>query len=420
MRIQVAVAICFLLYFRKDCAMFQNKHIVVGISGGIAAFKAAGLVSQLRQHGADVHCITTEHAAKLVTPITFGELSGNDVIVDMFANISKWDVEHISLAQMADLFVIAPATANIIGKVANGIADDMLSTTIMATKAKVLFVPAMNTNMYENPIVQGNIEKLKTLGYFFMEPEIGHLACNTVGKGRFPELDMIMEEMEYLLSGNQLLQGKKVLVSAGGTKENIDPVRYIGNRSSGKMGYAVARAAAMEGANVTLVSCNRELPVSVGVHAIYVKNACDMEKVMNEFYEDCDVAIMAAAVSDYRPVTEAMKKIKKEDCETLTINLELNPDILMGLGKKKTHQFLVGFAAETNDVLNYGKRKVEKKNLDMLVANDVAMDGAGFNVSTNIASIIYKDLRVEQYPKMSKSDLGKIIVGKIAENLSKR
>ena len=320
MRIQVAVAICFLLYFRKDCAMFQNKHIVVGISGGIAAFKAAGLVSQLRQHGADVHCIMTEHAAKLVTPITFGELSGNDVIVDMFANISKWDVEHISLAQMADLFVIAPATANIIGKVANGIADDMLSTTIMATKAKVLFVPAMNTNMYENPIVQGNIEKLKTLGYSFMEPEIGHLACNTVGKGRFPELDMIMEEMEYLLSGNQLLQGKKVLVSAGGTKENIDPVRYIGNRSSGKMGYAVARAAAMEGANVTLVSCNRELPVPVGVHAIYVKNACDMEKVMNEFYEDCDVAIMAAAVSDYRPVTEAMKKIKKEDCETLTIN----------------------------------------------------------------------------------------------------
>ena len=186
------------------------------------------------------------------------------------------------------------------------------------------------------------------------------------------------------------------------------------------MGYAVARAAAMEGANVTLVSCNRELPVPVGVHVIYVKNACDMEKVMNEFYEDCDVAIMAAAVSDYRPVTEAMNKIKKEDCETLTINLELNPDILMGLGKKKTHQFLVGFAAETNDVLNYGKRKVEKKNLDMLVANDVAMDGAGFNVSTNIASIIYKDLRVEQYPKMSKSDLGKIIVGKIAENLSKR
>lgn len=420
MKIQVAVAICFLLYFRKDCAMFQNKHIVVGISGGIAAFKAAGLVSQLRQHGADVHCIMTEHATKLVTPITFGELSGNDVIVDMFANISKWDVEHISLAQMADLFVIAPATANIIGKVANGIADDMLSTTIMATKAKVLFVPAMNTNMYENPIVQGNIEKLKTLGYSFVESEIGHLACNTVGKGRFPELDMIMEEMEYLLSGNQLLQGKKVLVSAGGTKENIDPVRYIGNRSSGKMGYALARAAAMEGANVTLVSCNRELPVPVGVHVIYVKNACDMEKVMNEFYEDCDVAIMAAAVSDYRPVTEAMNKIKKEDCETLTINLELNPDILMGLGKKKTHQFLVGFAAETNDVLNYGKRKVEKKNLDMLVANDVAMDGAGFNVSTNIASIIYKDLRVEQYPKMSKNDLGKIIVGKIAENLSKR
>lgn len=399
--------------------MFQDKHIVVGVSGGIAAFKAAGLVSQLRQRGADVHCIMTEHASHLVTPITFGELSGNDVTVDMFANISKWDVEHISLAQLADLFVIAPATADIIGKVACGIADDMLSTTIMATKAPVLFVPSMNTNMYENPIVQGNIEKLKTLGYAFVEPECGHLACNTTGKGRFPALETIMETMEYILLGKKRLQGKKVLVTAGGTRENIDPVRYIGNRSSGKMGYAVARAAAMESADVTLISCNQDLPVPVGVNVMYVRNAREMETAVRERYDSCDIAVMAAAVSDYRPVTQANKKIKKEECNALTVQLELNPDILYGLGQKKTHQFLVGFAAETNDVLEYGKKKVEKKNLDMLVANNVAMDGAGFNVPTNIASLIYKDLTIEQFPKMTKNELGRIIVEKIAERIRK-
>ena len=397
--------------------MFKNKHIVVGVCGGIAAFKAAGLVSRLRQQGGDIHCIMTENASKFVTPITFGELSGNDVTVDMFSNIYKWDVEHIALAKLADIFVIAPATADIIGKVANGIADDMLSTTIMATKAKVLFVPSMNTNMYENPIVQQNIRKLQDLGYEFMEPESGHLACNTKGKGRFPALEKIMFQMERMLFSRHLLKGKKIIISAGGTKENIDPVRYIGNRSSGRMGYAIAKAAAMEDAEVTLVSCTKDLPTPDRVHMVYAEDARELNTVMNAYYDSNDAVVMAAAVSDYRPVSQADHKIKKEENQSLEIQLELNPDILCGLGQRKTHQFLVGFAAETDDVIRHGQEKIKRKNLDMLVANDVAMPGAGFNVPTNIASILYSDGTMEEYPKMTKEELGKIIIEKLAERL---
>lgn len=397
--------------------MFEGKHIVVGITGGIAAYKAAELVSHLRQAGADVHCIMTEHATKLISPITFGELSGHDVTVDMFANISRWDVQHIALAQLADVFVIAPATANIIGKMAGGIADDMLSTTVMATKAPVLVVPAMNTNMYENPIVQENIAKLRRVGYTVMEPEAGHLACNATGKGRFPKTDAILYQIEKLLFGKGLLAGKKVVVSAGGTKENIDPVRYIGNRSSGKMGFAIARAAEMEGADVTLVSCTTELPEPFGVKARYVHDARELKKEMDAHYEDCDIAVMAAAVSDYRPKVQATQKIKKEAHDKLQIDLELNPDILFGMGERKTHQFLVGFAAETNDVIEHGKEKLARKNLDMLVANDVSAEGAGFNVPTNIASIIYKDHTMEQFPIMTKDELGHVIIEKIAARL---
>lgn len=397
--------------------MFEGKHVVVGVAGGIAAYKAAELVSQLRQRGADVHCILTEHAAKLISPITFGELSGNDVTVDMFANISRWDVEHIALARLADVFVIAPATANILGKMACGIADDMLSTTVMATKAPVVAVPAMNTNMYENPIVQRNIRTLREAGYIVMEPEEGHLACNTSGKGRFPKIDAILAEVEKALFGRHRLRGKKVIVSAGGTQENIDPVRYIGNRSSGRMGYAIARAAAMEDADVTLVSCTRDLPAPAGVTMCYVQNARQLQKEMDDRFADCDVAVMAAAVSDYRTKTESAQKIKKEAHDALTIELTLNPDILLGLGRKKTHQFLVGFAAETNDVIAHGKEKLVRKNLDMLVANDVSQAGAGFNVETNIASLLYRDHTMEQFPIMTKEELGRIIIGKIADRL---
>ncbi len=397
--------------------MFENKHIVVGICGGIAAFKAAGLVSQLKQRGADVRCIMTQNATKLVTPLTFGELSGNDVAVDMFENVHRWDVAHIALARLADVFVIAPATADMIGKIANGIADDMLSTTVMATKSKVILVPSMNTNMYENPIVQENMAKLRAHGYLFVEPESGHLACNTEGKGRFPKLETIIDTIENVLTGKDLLKGKKVVVSAGGTQEDIDPVRYISNRSSGRMGYAIAKAAAVEGAEVTLVSCTRELDVPLGVHVEYVHDARELDKAMNSYYDTCDVAVMAAAVSDYRPTVQANQKIKKESHDVLRIDLTQNPDILYGLGQKKKNQFLVGFAAETNDVIEHGKSKLKRKNLDMLVANDVAMPGAGFNVPTNIATLIYKNGSMEQFPKMSKEKLGHLIIEKIAEKL---
>ena len=397
--------------------MFEGKNIVVGICGGIAAYKVCDLVSFLRQDGADVSCIMTKHATELVTPTTFGELSGHDVAVDMFGHIARWDVAHIALATRADIFVIAPATANMIGKIASGLADDMLSTTVMATKAPVVLVPSMNTNMYENPIVQENLRKLAAWGFVIVEPETGHLACHTTGKGRYPKRETILAAMEKALFGKNLLAGKKVLVSAGGTKENIDPVRYIGNRSSGKMGYAIARAAAMEGADVTLVSCTQDLPIPEGVRVVYVQDARDLQKEMDARYDEADVVIMAAAVSDYRPVTQATQKIKKEDNDSLEIRLTQNPDILYGLGQRKSHQFLVGFAAETNDVIEHGKAKLARKNLDMLVANDVSAEGAGFNVSTNIASILYKDESMEQFSIMSKEKLGHVIVEKIAERM---
>ena len=287
----------------------------------------------------------------------------------------------------------------------------------MTEGAPVVAVPAMNTNMYENPIVQRNIRTLREAGYTVMEPEEGHLACNTSGKGRFPKIDAILAEVEKALFGRHRLRGKKVIVSAGGTQENIDPVRYIGNRSSGRMGYAIARAAAMEDADVTLVSCTRDLPAPAGVTMCYVQNARQLQKEMDDRFADCDVAVMAAAVSDYRTKTESAQKIKKEAHDALTIELTLNPDILFGLGRKKTHQFLVGFAAETNDVIAHGKEKLVRKNLDMLVANDVSQAGAGFNVETNIASLLYRDHTMEQFPIMTKEELGRIIIGKIADRL---
>ena len=391
------------------------KNILVGVTGGIAAFKSASIVSLLKKRGYNVKVVMTKNATNIIGPLTLETLSRNRIYVDMWDTNPHYEVEHISLADWADIVLIAPATYNIIGKVANGIADDMLSTTIMATTAKVIFVPSMNTNMYENPIVQENIKKLRKLGYIFVEPESGHLACNASGKGRFPSLEKIIFRIERILSGRQLLKGKRVIISAGGTKENIDPVRYIGNRSSGRMGYAIARAAAIEAADVVLVSCTEALPAPEDVRMIYVRDACELDKAMKSLYEESDIVIMAAAVSDYRPIVAANQKIKKEENDDLMIHLSLNPDILFDLGQKKTHQFLVGFAAETNDVIAHGRNKVERKNLDMLIANDVAMPGAGFNVTTNIAAILYKDGTLQQYPKMSKEELGKIIIEKIAE-----
>lgn len=380
----------------------RNKHIVVAVSGGIAAYKAVEVVSRLRKQGAEVKVIMTCHATKLVSPITFGEISNNPVAVNMWEEIHNWDVEHIALATWADAFIVVPATANVIGKIANGIADDMLTTTIMATKAPKFICPAMNTVMYENPITQENILKLKSLGYKILNPDNGRLACGTSGPGRLPSPEKIVEWLKFEILKSDELKGKTVLISAGGTKEAIDPVRYIGNHSSGKMGYCLAQEAAMRGADVILVSAPTNLKTPQGVKRIDIKSALEMQKIMNEKFEVSDIVIMAAAVSDFRVSNSATQKIKKK--ETLTLNLVKNPDILKGLGERKTHQILVGFAAETNDVIAYAKAKLESKNLDMIVANDVSRKDSGFNVDTNTISVITRDGEVKNFESMSKTD----------------
>lgn len=325
-------------------------------------------------------------------------------------------MEHIALARWADIFVIAPATANILGKVACGIADDMLSTTIMATKAPVLFVPAMNSNMYLNPVIQDNMARLKRFGYEIMEPASGHLACGIIGIGRLPEPEEIVDRIELTVCRTNTLAGKKVIVTAGGTREPIDPVRFIGNHSSGRMGFALAKAAVLAGADVTLIAgSNDHLETPPGVsRRIDVGSTRDMKAAVDAYYDDCDLVIKAAAVADYRSAAPAKNKIKKND-DVLNLKLEKNPDILYGLGQRKTHQVLIGFAAETTNVIEYGTAKLKKKNLDMLVANDVSAKGAGFQGTTNIGTLLYADGRVEKLEKMSKFALAEIIVDRAAK-----
>lgn len=392
--------------------MLLGKNIVLGVTGGIAAYKAVEIVSRLKKAGASVHVIMTEGATKFVTPLTFRELSANPVAVQMWEEPKTWNVEHIALATLADLFLIAPATANIIGKIANGIADDMLSTTVMATKAPVILAPAMNTNMYLNPIVKQNIAKLAALGYRFIEPATGMLACGIEGPGRLAEPSVIVEYVESLTKQTCSLAGKKVLITAGGTREPLDPVRYIGNRSSGKMGYALAAAAAARGAEVLLVSGPTNLPVPQGVAIVNVESAQEMRNAVLAEYPDADIVIKAAAVADYRSVAQAEHKIKKND-ETLTILLEKNPDILAELGRLKTKQILIGFAAETEQLVTYATEKLNRKNADMIVANNVMLPDAGFNTDTNIVKLLYRDGRMEDLPKMEKTKLAGIILDKI-------
>jgi len=392
--------------------MLLGKNIVLGVTGGIAAYKAVEIVSRLKKAGASVHVIMTEGATKFVTPLTFRELSANPVAVKMWEEPKTWNVEHIALATLADLFLIAPATANIIGKIANGIADDMLSTTVMATKAPVILAPAMNTNMYLNPITQQNIAKLASLGYHFIEPGTGMLACGVEGPGRLAEPSTIVEYIENLTKQSCSLAGKKVLITAGGTREPLDPVRYIGNRSSGKMGYALAGAAAERGAAVLLVSGPTNLPAPQGVAVVNVESAQEMRNAVLAEYPDADIVIKAAAVADYRSVAQAEHKIKKND-ETLTILLEKNPDILAELGRLKTKQILIGFAAETEQLVTYATEKLNRKNADMIVANNVMLPDAGFNTDTNIVKLLYRDGRIEDLPKMEKTKLAGIILDKI-------
>ena len=396
----------------------RGKHIIVAVSAGIAAYKAIEVVSRLRKKGAEVKVVMTQNATHIASPLTFGEISGHPVALDMFEQVHQWDVEHIALATWADAYVVVPATANVIGKIYAGIADDMLSTTIMATTAPKYLCPAMNTEMYNNPITQRNLEGLRSLGYHIMDPAEGWLACGITGVGRLPEPEAIVDWLEAKMYSTNELEGTTILVTAGGTQESIDPVRYIGNRSSGKMGYAIAEQAARMGAKVILVSAPTSLPIPNGVDFISVDSAVSMQEAVEARYNDVNVVIMAAAVSDFRVLHKAEQKIKK--MESMTIELVKNPDILQGLGSKKSHQILVGFAAETEHVIKYGQDKVAKKNLDMLVANDVSKSNAGFNVDTNEGYFLYPDKEPKEMPNMKKSDLARHILREVIDLVANR
>ena len=391
----------------------RGKHIIVAVSAGIAAYKAIEVVSRLRKKGAEVKVVMTQNATYIASPLTFGEISGHSVALDMFEQVHQWDVEHIALATWADAYVVVPATANVIGKIYAGIADDMLTTTIMATTAPKYLCPAMNTEMYNNPITQRNLEGLRSLGYHIMDPAEGWLACGITGVGRLPEPEAIVDWLEAKMCSTNELEGTTILVTAGGTQESIDPVRYIGNRSSGKMGYAIAEQAAHMGAKVILVSAPTSLPIPSGVDFISVDSAVSMQEAVEARYNDVNVVIMAAAVSDFRVLHKAEQKIKK--MESMTIELVKNPDILQGLGSKKSHQILVGFAAETEHVIKYGQDKVARKNLDMLVANDVSKSNAGFNVDTNEGYFLYPDKEPKEMPNMKKSDLARHILREVID-----
>ena len=391
----------------------RGKHIIVAVSAGIAAYKAIEVVSRLRKKGAEVKVVMTQNATHIASPLTFGEISGHPVALDMFEQVHQWDVEHIALATWADAYVVVPATANVIGKIYAGIADDMLTTTIMATTAPKYLCPAMNTEMYNNPITQRNLEGLRSLGYHIMDPAEGWLACGITGVGRLPEPEAIVDWLEAKMCSTNELEGTTILVTAGGTQESIDPVRYIGNRSSGKMGYAIAEQAVRMGAKVILVSAPTSLPIPSGVDFISVDSAVSMQEAVEARYNDVNVVIMAAAVSDFRVLHKAEQKIKK--MESMTIELVKNPDILQGLGSKKNHQILVGFAAETEHVIKYGQDKVARKNLDMLVANDVSKSNAGFNVDTNEGYFLYPDKEPKEMPNMKKSDLARHILREVID-----
>ena len=390
-----------------------GREIVLGVTGGIAAYKSAELVSRLRHLGARVHVIMTRNATEFVSPLTFQTLSANQVVTDTFRAPEYWNVEHVALAKLAEVFVIAPATANIMAKMAAGIADDMLSTTVLATKAPVLLAPAMNTGMWTAEATRANIKVLHERGVRFVGPDTGMLACGDEGAGRMSEPEAVVEAICGILNRKKDMSGLKVLVTAGATRERMDPVRYMTNDSSGKMGFAVAEAARDRGADVTVVYGNVTAPVPEGVRGIRIESARDLYDVMIAETPGHHIIIQAAAVCDYRFAEQQDSKIKKAEGQKLTVTLEENPDIARAVGKiKKKGQTLVGFAAETDHVLENAASKLEKKNLDMIVANDVTMPGAGFNVDTNIATLITREGSEEQ-PLQSKRSLAEAILDKV-------
>lgn len=398
--------------------MLKGKTVILAVTGSIAAYKIASLASALKKMQADVHVLMTKNAENFINPITFETLTGNKCLIDTFDRNFQYSVEHVSLAKLADVVMIAPASANVIGKIANGIADDMLTTTVMACRCKKIVVPAMNTNMYVNPIVQDNLEKLRRFGYEVVDPASGYLACGDTGQGKMPEPEMLLEYILKEIQYEKDLAGKKVLVTAGPTQEAIDPVRYITNHSSGKMGYALAKVCMRRGAEVTLVTGPTQIKAPEFVHVIPVTTAKEMFEAVIAHAGDQDIIIKAAAVADYRPKYVSDEKVKKKDGE-MFIDMERTDDILRYLGEhKKEGQFLCGFSMETENMLENSRKKLYKKHLDMVAANNVKVEGAGFGGNTNVVTIITDDEEIS-LEKMTKEETAVQIVNQILEEQKK-
>ena len=400
-------------------SMLKNKVVVVGVTGSIAAYKSAQLVSDLVKEGCEVHVIMTKNALNFINPITFETLTGRKCLVDTFDRNFEYSVTHVSLSQKADIFMIAPASANIIGKIANGIADDMLSTMVMAAKCPVMIAPAMNKYMFMNTIVQENIEKLKRHGYQIISPAVGRLACNDTGIGKLPDVDVLIEHIKHEIANEKDYKGMKVLVTAGATQESLDPVRYITNHSTGKMGYAIAQAASERGAEVILVSGETNIKPPIFAYCVPVKSAEDMFNAVKENLSESDVVIMAAAVADYTPDIYSDEKIKKSDSD-MSIFLKRTKDILKYAGENKgDKQVICGFSMETENLLENSRKKLDKKNCDIIAANSIKEKGAGFGTDTNIITLITKD-SVYELDKMSKYDAANIILDRIKQIFSEK
>ncbi len=397
--------------------MLEGKHIVLGVTGSIAAYKIASLASMLKKQKADVTVIMTQNATNFITPVTFETLTGNKCLVDTFDRNFQYSVEHVSLAKQTDVFLIAPASANVIAKAAHGIADDMLTTTLLACECPKIVAPAMNTRMYRNPIVQDNMKILESYGMEVIAPAIGYLACGDTGEGKMPEPELLLEYILKALKPKDMA-GMKVLVTAGPTREKIDPVRYISNHSTGKMGYAIARAAMMRGADVTLVTGRTEITPPMGVQTVDIVSAKDMAQAVKQRAKEQDIIIKAAAVADYRPKNTADEKMKKKDDE-LMIELARTEDILGYLGEhKEAGQFLCGFSMETENMIENSRKKLEKKNLDLIVANNLKQQGAGFGTDTNIVTLLSKEDTI-QLPIMSKEEVADKLLDHILKMRSK-
>lgn len=397
--------------------MLQGKTVVLGVTGSIAAYKIASLASKLVKLHADVHVLMTQNATNFITPITFETLTGNKCLIDTFDRNFQFDVAHVSLAKKADVMLIAPASANVIGKIANGIADDMLTTTVMASTAPVLISPAMNTHMYENPIVQDNLQKLERFGYKIIAPAVGMLACHDVGAGKMPEPEMLLDWILREIACKKDLQGKKILVTAGPTQEAVDPVRYLTNHSTGKMGYALARCAMLRGADVTLVTGPTAITPPLFVQTVAVTSAEEMYQEVTKRAAEQNAIIMAAAVADYRPATVSAEKQKKQAGDAV-LPLSHTKDILAYLGEHKpAGQFLCGFSMETQHMLENSRAKLKRKHLDMICANNLKVAGAGFGTDTNVVTLIQAQ-KEQELPLQSKEAVGHAILDVIAKTLS--